>query len=614
MTALQPGGASQGGAPVLQMAAMTDLTRRIDRLLAAPAATAPSFAADGRLYFLNDADGSAQVWEIPADGGEARPRSAHRDPVAFVAGSPADGGAVFGRDTAGDERVQLYALPPEGEARALTANPRAIHGWGAFSPDGTRIACTANSRDPAHTDPVVIDLASGEAWRAHEVEGPHELRGWTPDGQALVLAVAPRTFEDSLLRVPLDGGTVEALAPHEGDWRHLFPRWKRDGSGFWLVTDRGRDFLGAAFMAPGGEPRFLYAPEADLEAMEVSPDQSILAVVVNEGGWSRLRLVDAATGAVLEEPAHPRGVITKISWRKDGRAVGFDLARPTAPGTIWLAERGSAARMIFAASPAPEGMRDWETVSFPTFDGREVPAYLALPAGTPPAGGWPVLLWVHGGPAGQARPNWRPDLQTVLSLGIAVVVPNVRGSTGYGRAYAALDDRELRLDSVRDLAAAHGWIGGQPGLDGSRIAIMGQSYGGWMVLAAVTEYPELWAAGVDYYGIANWKTFFERTGPWRVGHRAAEYGDPVKDAALLERLSPLHRADRIACPMLVAQGLTDPRVPPYESEQIVAALKARDVPVEYVVFPDEGHGFLKRDNKRRIYGAVAHFLREHLRA
>ncbi|MDT8261961.1 prolyl oligopeptidase family serine peptidase, partial [Roseomonas sp. DSM 102946] len=136
----------------------------------------------------------------------------------------------------------------------------------------------------------------------------------------------------------------------------------------------------------------------------------------------------------------------------------------------------------------------------------------------------------------------------------------------------------------------------------------------WMVLAAVTEYPELWAAGVDYYGIANWKTFFERTGPWRVGHRAAEYGDPVKDAALLERLSPLHRADRIACPMLVAQGLTDPRVPPYESEQIVAALKARDVPVEYVVFPDEGHGFLKRDNKRRIYGAVAHFLREHLRA
>ena len=244
----------------------------------------------------------------------------------------------------------------------------------------------------------------------------------------------------------------------------------------------------------------------------------------------------------------------------------------------------------------------------------KVPAYLALPAGTPPAGGWPVLLWVHGGPAGQARPNWRPDLQTVLSLGIAVVVPNVRGSTGYGRAYAALDDRELRLDSVRDLAAAHGWIGGQPGLDGSRIAIMGQSYGGWMVLAAVTEYPELWAAGVDYYGIANWKTFFERTGPWRVGHRAAEYGDPVKDAALLERLSPLHRADRIACPMLVAQGLTDPRVPPYESEQIVAALKARDVPVEYVVFPDEGHGFLKRDNKRRIYGAVAHFLREHLRA
>jgi dipeptidyl aminopeptidase/acylaminoacyl peptidase len=258
-------------------------------------------------------------------------------------------------------------------------------------------------------------------------------------------------------------------------------------------------------------------------------------------------------------------------------------------------------------------VRDWQLVSFPTFDGRELPGFLALPEGAPPAGGWPVLVWVHGGPAMQALPNWRPDLQMVLSLGIAVLVPNVRGSTGYGRAYAALDDRELRLDSVRDLAAAHAWLGTQAQLDGSRIGIMGQSYGGWMVLAAVTEYPELWAAGIDYYGIARWKTFFERTGPWRVGHRAAEYGDPVQDAELLERLSPLHKAEDIRCPMLVAQGLTDPRVPPQESEQIVQALRNRNVPVEYLTFPDEGHGFLKRDNRRRVYLGVASFLAQHLR-
>jgi dienelactone hydrolase len=592
---------------------MTEIEARLDALLAAPAASAPTYAADGRLYFLCDAGGSAQVWELPADGAAARPRSAHRDAVSFVAGSPADGGAVFGRDRAGDERLQFYHLPPTGEPRALTDLPGTIHTWGAFSPDGTKIACTANTRDPAHADPCVIDIASATTTRLLEVQGPHELPGWFPDGGAVILSTAPRSFESDLIGVDTATGRATKLTPHDGDWRHINPRWRRDGQGFWLLTDRGRDFLGVAFQSPGGVPRELFTPEADVEKLEVSPDQSRLAVVVNQGGHSRLNVLDAATGAVLETPGHPPGIITKLSWRPDGTGLAFDLAAPTHPATLWRHQLGeAAATLLFAASPAPDTVRDWATVSFPTFDGRAIPAFLALPEGEPPAGGWPVLVWVHGGPTSQALPNWRPDLQAVLSLGIAVLVPNVRGSTGYGRAYAALDDRELRLDSVHDLAAAHEWLAGQARFDGSRIAIMGQSYGGWMVLAAVTEYPDLWAAGIDYYGIARWKTFFERTGPWRIGHRAAEYGDPVEDAELLERLSPLLRANAILCPMLVAQGMTDPRVPPHESEQIVAALRGRNVPVEYMTFADEGHGFLKRDNRRSVYLGVVGFLRQHL--
>jgi dipeptidyl aminopeptidase/acylaminoacyl peptidase len=593
---------------------MTEIDTRLDDLLAAPAASGPSYAADGRLYFLCDAGGSAQVWELPAHGGPARPRSAHRDAVSFVAGSPADGGAVFGRDRAGDERVQFYHLAPEGEPRTLTDLPNTIHAWGSFSPDGQKLACTANSRNPAHADPCVIGITSGEVARLVEVEGPHELPAWFPDGSAVVLSTAPRTFESDLIGVDVATGATTPLTPHQGDWRHMNPRWRRDGQGFWLLTDRDREFLGVAFQEPGGTPRFLFAPDADVEKLEPSPDQSRLAVVVNQGGYSRLHLLDAGTGAVLEAPDYPAGVITKLSWHPDGTTLAFDLACPTRPATLWRHQAGStAAELLFAASEPPAAVRDWETVSFPTFDGRDLPAFLALPDGPVPAGGWPVLVWVHGGPAMQALPNWRPDLQMVLSLGLAVLVPNVRGSTGYGRAYAALDDRELRLDSVRDLTAAHAWLSGQARFNGRRIGIMGQSYGGWMVLAAVTEYPELWAAGVDYYGIARWKTFFERTGPWRIGHRAAEYGDPVQDLELLERLSPLHKAEDIRAPMLVAQGLTDPRVPPQESEQIVEALRRRNVPVEYLTFPDEGHGFLKRDNRRRVYLGVAGFLAQHLR-
>ncbi|RKK05017.1 alpha/beta fold hydrolase [Pseudoroseomonas wenyumeiae] len=595
------------------MGTMTDTETRLDTLLAAPAASGPSYAADGRLYFLCDAGGSAQVWELPAGGGAARPRSEHRDAVSFVAGSPADGSAVFGRDQAGDERIQFYHLPERGAPRALTADPKTIHAWGAFSPDGTRLACTANDRNPAHADPCVIDIATGAFTRLLEVEGPHELPGWYPGGSAVILSTAPRTFESNLIGVDLTGRSTD-LTPHEGDRRHMNPRWRRDGQGFWLLCDQGSEFLGVAFQHSGGAPRFLFAPEADVEKLEVSPDQTRLAVVVNQDGYSRLHVLEAETGAVLDTPQHPAGVITKLTWHPDGTALAFDLACPTRPSTLWHYRPGeAAAELLFAASEPPAVLRDWQLISFPTFDGRNLPGFLALPEGTAPAGGWPVLVWVHGGPAMQALPNWRPDLQMVLSLGIAVLVPNVRGSTGYGRAYAALDDRELRLDSVRDLAAAHAWLSGQQQFDGQRIGIMGQSYGGWMVLAAVTEYPELWAAGVDYYGIARWKTFFERTGPWRVGHRAAEYGDPVRDMELLERLSPLHKTEEIRCPMLVAQGMTDPRVPPHESEQIVQALKRRNVPVEYLTFPDEGHGFLKRDNRRRVYLGVASFLAQHLR-
>ncbi|MCQ4161715.1 prolyl oligopeptidase family serine peptidase [Roseomonas sp. GC11] len=601
----------------------------LERLLSTPATTLPAYAGDGRLYVLHDAGGSAQVWEVPPGGGPARQRTHHADAVAFVAGLP-DGGAIFGRDGAGDERVQLYHLPPEGEARPLTASPAVIHGWGAVSPDGRHIAYTANARDPAHTDAWVMELATGAATCVAEVEGPHELPGWTPDGAGLLLATAPRTFESTLFHVTRDGtAPPRDITPHAGDARHLNPRWKKDGSGFWLLTDRGADSLALAFQAPGAAPTPLYAPGFDVEKLEPSPDQSLLAVVVNEGGYSRLRLLDAATGAVVQEPEHPAGVITRLSWAPDGASLAFDLVGFRFPSAIWLARPGVAAATPLGAPPAPpglrdsglrdsslrdSGLRDWTSLHFPTHDGRQIPAFFALPEGPMPAGGWPVLVWVHGGPAMQALPNWRPDLQAFLALGLGVLVPNVRGSTGYGRAYAELDDREKRLDSVADLAAAHAFLAARPEVDGQRIGIMGQSYGGWMVLAATTEYPELWACGVDFYGIARWKTFFQKTGPWRIGHRAAEYGDPVRDAALLERLSPLNHAHRIRCPLLVAQGMTDPRVPPLESEQIVAALQGNKVPVEYLTFPDEGHGFTKRANRRRVYAAVLAFLEKYLKA
>jgi len=221
---------------------------------------------------------------------------------------------------------------------------------------------------------------------------------------------------------------------------------------------------------------------------------------------------------------------------------------------------------------------------------------------------------VHGGPEGQSRPNFSAVTQYLVNHGYAVLLPNVRGSTGYGKPYVHLDDVRKRMDSVHDLKYAHKWLVESGRVDPRRIAIYGGSYGGFMVLAALTTYPDLWAAGIDLYGIANFLTFLKNTGPWRCSLRAAEYGDPVKDEAFLREVSPVHKADRIVAPLMVVQGVNDPRVPKSETDQIVEALKRRDISVKYVLFDDEGHGIVKLKNRLTAYGTIVEFLGEHLAA
>jgi dipeptidyl aminopeptidase/acylaminoacyl peptidase len=260
-----------------------------------------------------------------------------------------------------------------------------------------------------------------------------------------------------------------------------------------------------------------------------------------------------------------------------------------------------------AGAPA-DGFVPYRTVAFPSFDGRSIPGFLLTPRGSPPAAGWPVVVWVHGGPEAQTRATFRPDMQMLVDQGYLVLMPNVRGSTGYGRSYGALDDVERRMDSVRDLAHAHAWLAARSDVDRARIGIMGQSYGGFMVLSAITTFPRLWASAIDYYGVANFVTLLATTGPWRRRHRAAEYGDPDRDAALLARISPIADIARTGCPLLVLHGHRDPRVPIGESEQVVAALERLGKPVEYRTFPYQGHGFTRPDDRRSVYAAVADFF------
>jgi dipeptidyl aminopeptidase/acylaminoacyl peptidase len=503
----------------------------------------------------------------------------------------------------------LLLLDGDAEPRELTANPASIHDFGGWSSDATKIVYAANERDEAHFDVHIQDVASGVRQCVYQGDNIITVSGFRSDAAKLAL-LNDRGYGDMSLLV-LDISTGEASEVGEPtNWQSV--RWASDGRTLLALTDLdGSNFLRLCRIDPqtGAYIVVYAADDRDVEAWSLSSDGSTLATVENDRGYAMLRVgpLDSERPIVT---GLPRGVVTDLAWSPDGSTLAFSAAAPTAPPSLWLWRDGSA-RVVWRPDVTLEFV-DLELVEWPSFDGSRIPGWLALPRGQRPAAGYPAVVWVHGGPVGQTRPNFRPDIQMLLAQGFAVLMPNVRGSSGYGRAYTESDDVHRRLDSVTDLAHGRAWLAAHPAIDADRIGIMGQSYGGFMVMSAITEHPELWRAAVNYYGIADFVTLLEGTGPWRRNHRAAEYGDPERDAELFARISPIHRVERIRAPVLIAHGSRDPRVPMGESDQFVTALQERQKKVSYETFDYAGHGFIRPDDRRRIYRAVAEFFDAHL--
>jgi dipeptidyl aminopeptidase/acylaminoacyl peptidase len=371
----------------------------------------------------------------------------------------------------------------------------------------------------------------------------------------------------------------------------------------------------AVLALPSGAPRYVIDDGHDVDRLAVSPAGNALALGVNIDGWTEVRLYDPA------DPYHPRPlarvqlprvVVDSMAFSRDGRYLVLGAGRASMPGEVLRVEvaTGRAERVTVSdhASLDEDTLVEPVVERVRSFDGLEVPVLVYRPRDLEPGVRVPVVVSVHGGPESQATPNFSPLTQFLVGHGYMVVWPNVRGSTGYGKRYAHLDDGALREDSVRDLAEVNRWLRARPDVDPDRIAVMGGSYGGYMTLAAITLYPELWAAACDVVGIANFRTFLERTAPYRRALREAEYGSLARDGALLDQLSPLARVDRIRAPLFVIHGANDPRVPVAEAEQIVAALRDRGRRVEYMRFDNEGHGLARRENQVRAYGELVRFF------
>ncbi len=571
-------------------------------------ASSPIFSKDGQTLFHLRGAGLAQIWAMDRDGGNARPIAPQDEITTKLRRAPNDDRLLWTIDAGGDERQQIWLMEPGGTPRALTADPAVSHELGALSPDGTRLAFAVNDRDIAGFDVVVMDIGTGARTRVFSGEGSRTVTNWS--GSRIVVIADRSSSEQSLWVIDAESHAAHEV-PREGMARYSAARFSKDGASIWAITDQGgSDFLQLCQIDPAsGAVRVVYAPEGrDMEAWALSPDGAQLATIENDRGFAVLCVgpVDGIRPAV----ALPEGVVNDLAWAPDSQALAFQAEGTGAPPGLYLWEDGAVRTLFQAVSDTPPVLFD--LVSWPGLDGTPIPGWYAVPPGGAPPGGWPAVMWIHGGPASQTRAKFRPDMQMLLAQGFAVLMPNVRGSTGYGRAWMERDDFEKRTVAVDDMVAGRHWLAAQPGIDPARIGIMGQSYGGWMVLAAITRHPALWTAAVDYYGIADWTTLLRDTGPWRRDHRAREYGIPGQHDAALRDLSPIHRVGDVTAPLLILHGNRDPRVPMNESEQFAEAMALHQKRVRYERFDYAGHGFIRPDHQRRVYAAVAEHFAEHL--
>lgn len=592
----------------------------IDRFLNIKSASGPTWSPDGRrIAFASNITGLTQIWSVDREGGWPHQITFFQDRVMAAKFSPTRDQLLLHKDVGGNERAQMFLVAGDGSTITPLAHDENAINVGVWSRDGEKIAFSSTRRNGASFDIYLID-ADGESEPRVilEYDAANYVRSFSPDGRTLLFARHLVSRANGLHLIDLESGAVRSLTERDDEALHTYAEWTHDGSGLFVATDRGRDFLGLAHIdVATGALSWLFTPDWDVDELSLSPDGERLAFTVNAGGESHLFLRHVRTGEQRQVDV-AQGVISDLSWSPDSQRLAFSLDSSTRPLNVWVYDLSTDT--LRQLTFAPQGGIPTETFvgcrehRYRSFDGLEIPGWLYLPHGAQKGDALPVIVYVHGGPEAQSLASFNAIHQYFLHRGYAIFAPNVRGSTGYGKAYTHLDDVRKRMDSVADLAACVPYLIETGYVDPKKIVVMGGSYGGFMTLAALTHYPDLWAAGVNIVGIANFETFLENTGAYRRKLRESEYGSLEHDREFFREISPIWHVDKIKAPLFVIHGANDPRVPVGEARQIVDAIKARGGIVEYLEFDDEGHGLVKLPNRIKAYPAVAAFLDRYVAA
>ncbi len=599
------------------------LAEQTNRYQQSRSASFQGWLADGSILISTRFGETTQVHHVQRPMAAREQLSFYAEPVGGVSIAPNGKGFIFSKDVGGGESYQLYWYElGSGDIRLLT-DGQSRNSGGLWSNAGDRYAYSTTQRNGSDTDIHFSALGAPKSTPLVEDQGAWYALDWSPDDRQL-LVMRYRSISDSEVWI-VDTVTGERtpFRPSETPVAYGNALFSRDGKGIYYSSDEGSEFLTLRYddLETGETTPISAAIPWDIEEFALADDGRYLAFTVNADGSDDLYLQDLRVNGMVPVPDLPLGLVRNLEFSPDGNSLGFLLNNARTPSDVYSFEVGQSRLSRWTRSETG-GLDAGEfilptLVRYPTFDKldgrtRSIPAFYYAPK-TP--GPHPVLISIHGGPESQALPSYNPMVQFYLrELGIAVLVPNVRGSAGYGKNYLALDNGRKREDSVKDIGALLDWIETQPQLDAQRVALIGGSYGGYMVLAGMTHYNDRLRAGIDIVGISNFVTFLENTKDYRRDLRRAEYGDESDPAMreFLQKISPTENAGNITKPLFIAQGANDPRVPQSEAEQMAETIRGNGGKVWTLLARDEGHGFKKKSNRDLYQNAVVLFLQQHL--
>lgn len=599
-----------------------ELETSVKRMVKIGSCRSPSFSPDGkRIAFVSDLNGVPQIWIVPTEGGWPELVTALDDPVGGVSWSPDGTWLAFSLALGGGMNAQIYLIRPHGTGlRRLTDGGKETNRLGFWTPDGKALAIGSNRRKADAIDAYLVDVPSGEIRLVAKNRGTGHLTDVSRDGRRAVLYRLVNRGDNNLYLLDLEEGKEFLLTPHEPPGTFGGGKFSPDERTVYLSSNNDRELLAFATVEldEEGRPRPIEVlakrEDAELQAFEISPDGETATLVWNVAGRSELAFLDLVTLELATSLRFPAEIIAGIKFSSDGSLLAINASGSTSPGNIWVLELGSGRLWQVTHSPHPgvdlKALTSPELVHFPAHDDLELSGWLYIPKGFSVPG--PIVLSFHGGPESQERPRFNSTYQALLAQGIAVFAPNVRGSSGFGKTFVNLDNGALRVNGVKDIKACVDYVVWSGVADPKRIGIMGGSYGGYMTMAGLTECPDLFAAGANLYGVVNFETFFAHTEPWMAAISKIEYGDPDTEVEMLRSLSPIHKVDRVKAPTIVLHGANDTNVPVVEAEQVVESLQKRRVPCEYILFPDEGHGFRKTSNRIRATVAIVQWFTKYL--